>query len=304
MHWATAKERGLKTVAKMQVNNTWEMAAVPYVPVMDLVAEHCRELADHSVDGQMLSWSLGGYPSPNLQVAQRFAENPAASVDQVLNDIATERYGSAAAPQARRAWSDFSEGFRQFPYHISVVYNGPHLTGPANLLFANPTGYGATMVGIPYDDVNRWRGPYEAEVFAAQYRKVADRWSEGVESMKQAVEQTPAAQRAEAQRDLRMAQTCGLHFASAANQVEFVLARDALAAADLAPEARQQQQQRIASLLADEISIAREQYALAKADSLIGYEASNHYFYVPLDLVEKVINCDWIAKSAAAPKSN
>ena len=43
-HWKLAQEQGLKTAAKMQINNTWEMAAVPYVPVMDQVAEHCSNL--------------------------------------------------------------------------------------------------------------------------------------------------------------------------------------------------------------------------------------------------------------------
>ena len=29
----------------------------------------------------------------------------------------------------------------------------------------------------------------------------------------------------------------------------------------------------------------------------VGYEAANHYFYVPLDLVEKVINCEHIRET-------
>ncbi len=67
-HWALARDVGLKTVAKVQVNNSWELSAVPSLPVLDLVAEHCHRLAAAKVDGLMLSWSLGGYPSPNLQV--------------------------------------------------------------------------------------------------------------------------------------------------------------------------------------------------------------------------------------------
>src|SRR5207248_4978111 len=43
-HWALAKQAGLKAVAKVQVNTTWELAAVPYLPVLDLVAEHCARL--------------------------------------------------------------------------------------------------------------------------------------------------------------------------------------------------------------------------------------------------------------------
>ena len=42
-------------------------------------------------------------------------------------------------------------------------------------------------------------------------------------------------------------------------------------------------------------------HALQSQDSRFGYEASNHYFYVPTDLAEKVVNCrsiqeEWLAK--------
>ena len=32
-------------------------------------------------------------------------------------------------------------------------------------------------------------------------------------------------------------------------------------------------------------------HAIQSRDSRIGFEASNQYYYVPLDLVEKVVNC-------------
>ncbi len=104
-HWELARRAGLKTIAKVQLNNSWELGAVPYLPVMDLVAEHCRNLADAGVDGMMLSWSLGGYPSPNLEIAARFRGKPAPRIDDVLDAVAVERYGPAGAPLARQAWS-------------------------------------------------------------------------------------------------------------------------------------------------------------------------------------------------------
>ena len=96
-HWKLAKEAGLKTVAKVQLNNTWEFSSVPYLPVMDLVAQHCHNLASAGVDGVMLSWSLGGYPSPNLEIAARFRVDPTPSIDEVLNAVAVERYGTKGA---------------------------------------------------------------------------------------------------------------------------------------------------------------------------------------------------------------
>ena len=88
-HWVLAKQAGLKTVAKVQFNNTWELSAVPWLPVSDLIAEHASNLAKMDTDGLMLSWSLGGYPSPNLEIAHAFAKNPKANPEAVLTELAT-----------------------------------------------------------------------------------------------------------------------------------------------------------------------------------------------------------------------
>ena len=45
-HWALARSRGLKTIAKVQLNNTWELSSVPWLPVLDLVARHCAGLRE------------------------------------------------------------------------------------------------------------------------------------------------------------------------------------------------------------------------------------------------------------------
>src|SRR5439155_24670624 len=67
-HWELARKRGLKTIAKIQAGNTWELSATPYIPALENVARHAANLRRANVDGLMLGWSLGGYPSPNLEV--------------------------------------------------------------------------------------------------------------------------------------------------------------------------------------------------------------------------------------------
>ncbi len=74
--WDLAKKRNLKTIAKVQVNNTWELSAIPYLPVMNLIAQHIKNLQNENVDGLMLSWSLGGYPSPNLELVKYIQDHP------------------------------------------------------------------------------------------------------------------------------------------------------------------------------------------------------------------------------------
>ena len=107
--------------------------------------------------------------------------------------------------------------------------------------------------------------------------------------------------RAEAAADLRVAQAAQIHFASSANQAKFILARDKLLVAS-DPVEQQRLRQQMISLLDDEINLARRLYRLAIADSRLGYEASNHYFYVPFDLVEKVINCVQLREQYAGTK--
>ena len=292
-HWGYAKQRGLKTVAKVALNNTWELSAVPYLPVLDLVAEHCERLAKADVDGMMLSWSLGGYPSINLELAQQFAARPAPDASTALQAVAEHHFGSRAAPLVRQAWTKFSRAFQEYPYSGAVLYSAPQQMGPANLLYGQPTGYSATMVGIPYDDLNGWRGAYPPQVFAEQFQKVADGWAEGLVDWEAAQSLVPANLRAAAAADLRVARAAHLHFASVANQARFVMARDALLAAQKSADTDNLRRELIA-ILDREIDLARSMFELSSTDSRLGFEASNHYFYVPLDLVEKVINCDYL----------
>ncbi len=53
----------------------------------------------------------------------------------------------------------------------------------------------------------------------------------------------------------------------------------------------------IEAILNEEADLARELYGLASADSRIGYEASNHYYYLPRDWVEKIIQCSSLKNS-------
>ena len=96
-NWARARAAGLATMAKTQFNNTWEISAVPYIPVMDLILEHCENLERAGISGLMASWTCGGYASPNLAVAKAYSFDPRRTKDEILNEVAVQRYGKAAA---------------------------------------------------------------------------------------------------------------------------------------------------------------------------------------------------------------
>ncbi len=255
--WKECRERGLRTVAKVQFNNTWECSAVPYLPTFDLVEAHLRNLKAAGVDGLMLSWTLGGYPSPILELLVR-------SADEVI----ARRYGAAVASRVRLACRQLSTAFQEFPFHISVLYTAPQNVGPRNLLYAEPTGYRATMVGIPYDDLKAWRAIYPEEVF-----------EEALRACRADVE---PAHRAEFDDLERVATAAWCHFRSTFCQIAFVRRRQSQDPQDRA---------RVLALLDEEIALARTLHDLARADSRLGFEATNHYAYTLNDLREKVLNC-------------
>ena len=290
-HWRVAKERGMKTAAKVQFNCTWEISAVPYVPVMDLVAEHCSNLAEMNVDGFLLSWSLGGYPSPNLEIPQLFDRRPVPTKEQVLDELALKRYGEQGAPFARDAWSMMSNAYREYPYSGGVVYNAPVQMGPANLFRPKPTGYRATMVGIPYDDLTTWHSIYPADIFARQFEKMAAGFAEAIPILENAVSYAGKDKLSSVKAELRYAKVVRIHFASVANQVRFILLRDEIALTDITPEKKAELNMEMKSLVENEIALTKELYALVLEDSRIGFEATNHYYYVPNDLLEKIVSC-------------
>jgi hypothetical protein len=257
----------------------------------------------------MLSWSVGGYPSPNLQLVRCFDARPRPTIDQALTTVAEARYGSNAAPQVLQAWSKFSMAFAEYPYHAALLYDGPVQCGPANLLYPEPTKYHATMVGFPYDDLNAWRAIYPAEVLAGQFEKIDAGWRDGLALFQAAASQAERSPyQANLREDIGLAEAAGLHFRSVANQIRFILARNALLSGSLKDTKRQAQINAIKKIAADEMQTAGQLFMLVSRDSRIGFEASNHYYYLPLDLIEKVVNCEyvlntWLSRMSTAEKS-
>ena len=89
-NWGLAKQAGIRTMAKTQFNNTWEISAVPYIPAVHLIARHCSNLVKAGVSGLQESWTLGGYPSPNLDVAREFCFSPGDTIEGLLHLELTE----------------------------------------------------------------------------------------------------------------------------------------------------------------------------------------------------------------------
>lgn len=274
-HWELARRGGRKTAAKMQAANTFELSSLPYIPALRLVAQHLANISEAGVDGMMLGWTAGGSPSPNLELVTEFARTPRPTVHEAMLGVAERRFGLEAAETVVRAWDIFSVAYTEFPFDMAVCYYGPQSLGPANLLFAEPSGFAATMVTFPFDDLDGWRGPYSVQTFERQFEKLARRWEDGVALLAELLLTHPS----EALEDeCRIVEAAHLHFRSTVNQIRFI-------------QLRQTDPAGAAAILRDEIALARRLFDLVSRDSRIGFEATNQYAYIGLDLAEKIISC-------------
>ncbi|WP_229215066.1 hypothetical protein [Dyadobacter bucti] len=290
-HWAIARKNGLKTIAKIQAGCTWEIAAVPYIPAMENVATHARNLRNTQVDGLMLGWTLGGYPSPNLEIVAEMGSSKTISPLEAMQKVAQRRFG-AAGVAVTDAWRQYSKAFSEFPYHVGVVYSAPLQAGPSNLLWSKPTGYKASMVGLAYDDVKSWRANYPVDIFISQLQKVAGGFSEALARLRQEtarMQLTPQMRQALAD-ECGVAETVSIHYSTVANQAMFVTVRDQLAL-EKDKKLKMELAGQLEKILLQEIELAKRMALLQGGDARLGFEASNHYFYVCNDLAEKVLNC-------------
>lgn len=275
-----AKASGRKILAKVPVNVTWELACVPYLPTVELAAEHAVKLATLGADGLLLSFTLGGSPSPQLELYRDL--RPGDTVDAVLDRLARMTYGPAAVTDVRRAWHCFGDGFRNYPSQVKNLYWGPQQMGPANPLYPEATHRRSTMVCYPWDDLEHWHWLFSVENWLALMDKVSSGFAEGNAAWKDVVAKASGKGRALAVREAGVFKAAELHFRSMADQARFIQARD---------RGNHAEMRRFASR---ELVTAKEMLSLDLADSRLGFESSNQYYYIPQDLREKIVGCRMI----------
>ncbi len=261
--WKKSRDTGHDVMAKVQINNTWECSPVPYIPVFDLVRGHVERLASAGVNNLMLSWTLGGAPAPNIKIASQYFFDDAEQTDMI-----SVLYGDKA-DTVKKATALLSEAFREYPFNIDVIYFAQHFTGAVNLMYKEKTGHTATMTGYPYDDLDKWRGPYSREDFTNQLKLLSDKWKKGIDAM--------SVLRGSELYDV--AEVCYDIFRSCYNQACYVQLQE------------ENKYGEMIKILKEEEELVRSMYEISLCNAQIGYEASNHYVFTPQMCLEKVLNC-------------
>src|SRR4051794_20044571 len=166
----------------------------------------------------MLSWTLGTWPGANWAVARRYFDKQVPDTEEVLDGVATERYGPASVAAARKTWSAFSRAFAEYPYSNRLVYSSPVQQGPAHPIWLQPSGQQPRILNS-FDDLG-WTEPYGPAAVAQSFRDMAQQWAEGVKTFTGVADSS-----ARAAADQRIHRSCQLYFESIANQVEIHMRR-------------------------------------------------------------------------------
>lgn len=271
-----ARETGHKIYAKIQTNNSWECSAAPYLPVFDLLYAHLKNLSEIGVQDYMLTWTLGGYPSPMLSMAAEYAKS---GKNFSLDEWYKKEFG-AQSELVKTAVGHFCKGFQEYPFSIDSLYFSPKTLGCANLWALYEEEKQSTMVCYAFDDYENWIKPYPLEVYLSQYEKLLNAWKKGSALLDEVADEKIA-------RLNIFAKTAYTHFKADYLQTKFsCLKRD-----------KKTNGAKIKEILLQEKENAAELLGLIYQNACVGFEASNHYFYTDRNIIEKIILTEVLSES-------
>lgn len=277
--WKQAKASGHPAYAKCQFNNTWECAAVPFLPVYDLIYKHMIGLTKENVDGLMLDWTLGGYPSPTFAMLKPFFIDTGhiPTLDELYKSV----FPDESVEVVKAACHLFSEAFEEFPFYIGVLYQAPQNLGVGNLLYTKPTGFRSTMTCFPYDCLEEWRSIFPEDVFENQMKLLTDKWAQGLDELKKLsnklVSENPVLQEI-----CDAAESAYCQFRAVYLQTRFIRIRDGRIDGN------------IDDVVDEEEEITIRCANVAAHNSCIGYESANHYYFNRVLLMEKIVCCEYV----------
>ena len=286
-NWRLAKKHNHECCAKVQFNNTWECSGVPYIPVFDLVAEHAVNLKNEGIRHMMLSWTLGGAPSPSLSLVSGIFDGKYkldTCVDEMIDDV----FPVGCAETVKKAQRMMSDAFRQFPFSCAVVYASPLTSGPRSVFYTEKTGRRGARVGISFDSVDAWTAEYAEDVFERQMTLVVEPWREAIKLLDACDDKSELFEEFKS-----CAKGTLVHFESVLHLTRFVRARNAMLDGEKVIDGNRDVKQVMMQALDEEEANTINAIRAQSKDSRIGFEASNHYNFSRQNLVEKLVNIDY-----------
>ena len=289
---------GRTVFAKLQLGNTYELSTVPYIPVPHMVYDKLAAMRELGVTGAMMSWIIGGCPSPMLKVAGEASFAPLAPARELFGRVAAGSWAPRQAPRVAEAWDQFARAFQLYLCAYQAFYFGPVTRCPAYQLHlereprrAEPYNWGLTRerVAQPFEDqVSRWLGPFTVEEMIASFREMASEWEKGLSILEECL--GTQGKVVELRRQHAVAAAARLQFLSMANVMEFYTLRDRLQATGAA--GRTPLIRRMREVTRDDMRLAEAMKRHLALDCVIGFESEIYDYSYSLETVEAKIRHD------------
>ena len=278
------KKAGQRMAAKLQVGCSHEVATVPFVPVPGNLYEKYRALHDLEVSGVMQSWYFGNYPSLMTKAAGELSFAPFPATEQeFLRRLAVICWGEDGARVAK-AWSYFSEAYRQFPANLAFAWYGPvhdAIAWPLHLKRVDAPISPSWLLGFPPsgDRIGECIGFEHTLEEAIQLCVIMSRhWDRGVRLLQ------PLRKKYHAHREhlleIGVAQAMGLQIRSARNVLKFYDER-----AKFYASGSTKILDKMRGIVEEEIANSTALEKLARADARLGFHSeAEGYKYFPAKL--------------------
>ncbi len=267
-----AKETNRKCSMKVQMSCSWELAALPYLPLFDLELEHLRAVYAEGVRSMSLTWTLGSYPSITFDMASGFLDD----AENFDLDKWYEKHFGDNAEKVHEAVKLFCKGYKEYPFSCDLAYFSAKCLGVANRWSLTPNNNPSCMVNWTFDDIDHYAKPYPPEILMGQFEKLLADWNRGIKVL-EAVKGDAVADEL-----LLYARVAANHFAAEILHARYVIAKKNLPAS----------KDEMYEIFKEERSLCLELLPLCEKSTMIGYEGSNHYFYTERDIIEKLIQLD------------
>lgn len=122
----TARRRGMKVMAKLQIGTTHELATVPNLPLIGSLYEKARAMRKLRIRSFMGCWNFGNMLTANTAAFNRFLTTKRLpSRRQALGAFAHDYFPGCDATQVVEAWETFGEAMESYPFCIPFMYRGP-----------------------------------------------------------------------------------------------------------------------------------------------------------------------------------
>lgn len=229
---AQAKNRGMKSMAKIQLGTTHEFVTIPYIPVPQILARKMGKMKKLGVYGYLGCWIFGGDITPMSKIAGKMSRGKDVSVSEAVKETAVEEFeDKKAAGHVVRAWKSFSKAWALYPFSIPFLYYSPvnystvypfslnaRKTGPIPSWRPLPAdGQGRLAVG---ENIETWTAPFTGAFVKKALRQLLLEWKRGLDILRDGAKR-PGKVSGRYLKELDMAEHVFLSFESIIDIIDF-----------------------------------------------------------------------------------